>query len=138
MARPSSQPLPRITREEKYTYAKRQHVDTDNKYVDGLRAVRSKKFSQDRRTRLGQKSSGQYCFLCGRRNHLASQGCRLMVDNKGNQVNVLSSHSTCTECPSTYQPLLELPLATLSYPLCTTLTLLKSQPDTNVMVIIGT
>jgi hypothetical protein len=115
LARPNSQSLSRNTREVKHVDARKQHVNTDNKYVDGHRAIKSKKFSRDRRTQVGYKSSSQYCSLCGRRNHLASQGCPFMVDDKGIKVNVLPTHSTCTECPPRITPRLNHPMQLCPY-----------------------
>ena len=115
LARPSSQQAPRKVREEKHVYANKQHDSSDNKHVNGPRVIKSNKVSQDRQVRLGYKSPGQYCSLCGRRNHLASQGCRLMVDDNGNRVNVLPTHSTCTECPPRIKPRLNHPMQLCPY-----------------------
>jgi len=56
------------------------------------------------------KVNMKYCSLCGKRNHIAAQGCYNMVDDNGNRVNVLPTHSTCTECPERIVPRLNHPV----------------------------
>ncbi len=52
------------------------------------------------KSNTGYKISLQYCSLCGRRNHLASHGCPNMVDDNGVRVDVLPTHTNCSECPA--------------------------------------
>ena len=56
-----------------------------------------------------------YCSLCGRRNHLASHGCPNMVDDNGKIINVLPTHSTCTDCPARITPRLNHPTQLCPY-----------------------
>jgi len=54
-----------------------------------------------------------YCSLCGKKDHVASQGCPFMVSDSGVRINAMPTHQTCTVCPPKVNPRLNHPV-----PLC--------------------
>ena len=77
-------------------------------------------YPQPRKTPYNaHKSDGtrgnKYCSLCGKNTHIAAQGCYYMVDDNGNKVSVLPTHSTCTECPERIVPRLNHPVQLCPY-----------------------
>ncbi len=46
------------------------------------------------------KNIGNYCSLCGYKNHLATDGCPNMKNDSGQQINVFPTHTTCSLCPA--------------------------------------
>ena len=50
-----------------------------------------------------------YCSLCGRKDHLASAGCRFMVSDKGERIAVMPTKAVCTKCPGFVNPRLSHP-----------------------------
>jgi len=51
----------------------------------------------------------KYCSLCGRTNHTASDGCRNMINSKGQVVKLHPNMNVCTKCPQNVQPRLHHP-----------------------------
>jgi len=56
-----------------------------------------------------------YCSLCGKRDHRASQGCKYMVTDSGAKVNVMPTHTLCGACPSHVSPRLNHPAMLCPY-----------------------
>ena len=52
-----------------------------------------------------------YCSLCGKHDHIASQGCPHMVSDSGVRVGVMPTHQNCTACPARVNPRLNHPAA---------------------------
>jgi len=50
-----------------------------------------------------------YCSLCGKRDHRASQGCKYMVTDSGSKVNIMPTHTLCGACPAHVSPRLNHP-----------------------------
>ena len=57
----------------------------------------------------------QYCSLCGKKDHLASQNCPYMVDAKGNIRKVMPTQSQCPLCPPFVKPRLNHPAVFCPY-----------------------
>ena len=60
-------------------------------------------------------NTGNYCSLCGKRDHLASQGCPFMVYDTGAKAGVMPTHSICAICPANVRPRLNHPAAFCPY-----------------------
>lgn len=67
------------------------------------------------RYRSGQVSKSHYCSLCGKIDHLASNGCPYMVSDSGVTLGIMPSHSLCEACPSHVNPRLNHPSAVCPY-----------------------
>ena len=63
------------------------------------------------RNQFGQRmqNSKEYCSLCGRKDHKATDGCRFMISDEGAQVPIMPTKTTCTKCPSWVNPRLSHP-----------------------------
>lgn len=48
-------------------------------------------------------SGKKFCSLCGRNNHSAVDGCRMMQDDKGKVISVSPTYTPCTLCPDFVQ-----------------------------------
>lgn len=67
------------------------------------------------RNRFGRPSNKTYCSLCGKVDHIASQGCPFMMTDSGVRIGVMPSHSTCTLCPPHVSPRLNHPPSVCPY-----------------------
>ena len=74
-----------------------------------------------RNTNLGNKGymptklATNYCSLCGKRNHLSTDGCPNMVNNAGKIVPVFPTHGICQVCPDEVSPRLNHPATLCPY-----------------------
>ncbi len=50
-----------------------------------------------------------YCSLCGRKDHRATDTCRFMLSDEGVQVPIMPTKTTCTKCPPWVNPRLSHP-----------------------------
>jgi len=69
--------------------------------------------SRDRFTRsrnFGSGKPGDYCSLCGKKDHRAVDGCKYMITDSGRVVKVMPTKDTCTACPSHVVPPLSHPV----------------------------
>jgi hypothetical protein len=57
----------------------------------------------------------EYCSLCGKKDHLASDSCPYMVSDSGSRVAIMPTHSTCTLCPKFVNPRLNHPSSLCPY-----------------------
>ena len=55
------------------------------------------------------RNSTDYCSLCGKRDHVSSNGCPHMVSDSGVLIGIMPTHGTCTLCPSRINPRLNHP-----------------------------
>ena len=51
----------------------------------------------------------KYCSLCGKRNHMAAQGCPNMVNDVGAPIKIMPTLGTCSACPASVNPRLNHP-----------------------------
>jgi len=56
-----------------------------------------------------QQFNRTYCSLCGKRDHVASQGCPFMISDAGAKISVMPTKDTCTQCPNFVNPRLSHP-----------------------------
>ena len=56
-----------------------------------------------------------YCSLCGKRDHLSTDGCPNMVNNAGKIVPVFPTHGICQVCPDEVSPRLNHPATLCPY-----------------------
>ena len=54
-------------------------------------------------------NNSKYCSLCGKKDHIASQGCPFMIDDTGAQVEIMPTLGTCSVCPEKIFPRLNHP-----------------------------
>ena len=57
----------------------------------------------------------KYCSLCGKKDHLATDGCPNMVSNSGELVPVLPTYGICQVCPDEVSPRLNHPATLCPY-----------------------
>ena len=56
-----------------------------------------------------------YCSLCGKHDHRASQGCPYMLSDSGVKVSVMPTKDTCPQCPTFVNPRLSHPVNLCPY-----------------------
>jgi hypothetical protein len=61
------------------------------------------------RNRQFTNTNNDYCSLCGKRDHRASDSCRFMVSDTGARVPIMPTKTTCTKCPPFVNPRLSHP-----------------------------
>ena len=54
-------------------------------------------------------ANNDYCSLCGKRDHKASDSCRFMVSDTGVRIPIMPTKTTCTKCPPFVNPRLSHP-----------------------------
>jgi hypothetical protein len=67
------------------------------------------------RNRSEKNNDKDYCSLCGKKDHLSSDGCPYMVSDSGTRVDMMPTHSTCTLCPRYITPRLNHPSSLCPY-----------------------
>jgi hypothetical protein len=55
------------------------------------------------------QNNKEYCSLCGRKDHKATDGCRFMISDEGARVPIMPTKTTCTKCPPWVNPRLSHP-----------------------------
>jgi len=86
---------------------------TANRYPQGTRRPFNRNNSDKNHRPRSQTQN--YCSLCGRKDHLASQGCPHMVSDQGVTIGVMPCHSTCKLCPPSVKPRLNHPSSLCPY-----------------------
>ena len=56
-----------------------------------------------------RRLDNNYCSLCGKKDHLAYQGCPNMVSDAGLRIKVMPTHTLCPACPPFVKPRLNHP-----------------------------
>jgi len=87
--------------------------NTNNRYSQGFRRPPNRNNSDKNHRSRSQPQN--YCSLCGRKDHLASQGCPHMVSDQGVTIGVMPCHSTCKLCPPSVRPRLNHPSTLCPY-----------------------
>ena len=64
---------------------------------------------------MSPKQPTNYCSLCGKKDHLATDGCPNMVNNAGKRVPVFPTFGTCQICPDDVSPRLNHPATLCPY-----------------------
>ena len=95
------------------TSAKNNHDNKKSSYTP--RQNTFNKFSKVRNTSNAHGSSTDYCSLCGKQDHKAADGCPYMVDDNGVRVDVLPTHTNCSECPAYIKRRLNHPMQLCPY-----------------------
>ena len=64
---------------------------------------------------MPRNQATNYCSLCGKKDHLATDGCPNMVNNSGKIVPVFPTHGICQVCPDDVSPRLNHPATLCPY-----------------------
>ena len=65
--------------------------------------------SNFQRPQSGPRAPPRYCSLCGKKDHIAAQGCPNIKDNAGTTVKIMPTLGTCQACPTKISPRLNHP-----------------------------
>jgi len=77
-----------------------------------------RKFGQNKVNKFDNgrnKPNLNYCSLCGKKDHRATDGCPNMRNDAGRQINIFPTHTTCTLCPANINPRLNHPAMACPY-----------------------
>lgn len=58
---------------------------------------------------MRNSNTNDYCSLCGKRDHRATDSCRFMVSDSGVRIPIMPTKNTCTKCPAFVNPRLSHP-----------------------------
>ena len=72
-------------------------------------------FRSNNQSKIHGSNTDNYCSLCGKNDHLASQGCPYMMYDTGVTAGVMPTHSICAICPASVRPRLNHPAAFCPY-----------------------
>ena len=85
---------------------------THNSNIDNTQRLNQRRKNRNGRmhnkNQFGTKQNN-YCSLCGKRDHLASQDCPYMVNDDGTHLMVMPTLGTCKVCPPSVNPRLNHP-----------------------------
>jgi hypothetical protein len=65
--------------------------------------------SNFQRPQSGTRVPNRYCSLCGKKDHVAAQGCPYIVNDAGTVVKMMPTLGTCQACPANIVPRLNHP-----------------------------
>ena len=82
--------------------ARQSRAPTQNKSFRGSK-------NKNQSSRQAQHTSRDYCSLCGKKDHIASENCPYMISDSGAKISMMPTHSTCALCPKHIIPRLNHP-----------------------------
>jgi len=92
----------------------RRFPNTRQSLQSGMNHSKPGNFSQRNSSNFQRSQSGarpphRYCSLCGKKDHVAAQGCPYIIDNAGTTVKIMPTLGTCQACPAKIVPRLNHP-----------------------------